>query len=158
QLSLCVHASPSSHTVPSAATGLLQAPVLGSHVPATWHWSSAVHTTGSDPAQLPCSQLSLCVHASPSSHTVPSAATGLLQAPVAGSHVPTSWHWSSAVHTTGSEPAQLPCSQLSLCVHASPSSHTVPSAATGLLHTPVVGSHVHTSWHWSSAVHTTGSE
>ena len=30
------------------------------------------------------------------------------QTPVNGSHVPTSWHWSSAVQTTGSAPVQAP--------------------------------------------------
>src|SRR5262249_14920283 len=38
--------SPSLHAVPSPAAGLLQTPVAGSQVPATWHESSAVQTTG----------------------------------------------------------------------------------------------------------------
>jgi len=52
------------------------------------------------PPQVPLEQLSLIVHEFPSSHVVPSAFGGLLQAPVAGSHTPASWHWSSGVQTT----------------------------------------------------------
>src|SRR6185312_9627473 len=39
---------PGAHAVPSTAFGLEQLPEEGSHVPATWQASSAVHTT---PAQ-----------------------------------------------------------------------------------------------------------
>ena len=46
QVSVCVHALPSVQGVPSAWAGLVQAPVAGSQVPAVWHWSEAVHTTG----------------------------------------------------------------------------------------------------------------
>ena len=35
-----LHASLSSHVVPSVAAGLSQVPVVGSHVPTRWHWSS----------------------------------------------------------------------------------------------------------------------
>ena len=59
QLSLCVQASLSLQDVPSAAFGLEQVPVAGLHVPATWHWSLALHTTGFDPVQVPDSQVSL---------------------------------------------------------------------------------------------------
>ena len=48
QLSARVQAFPSSQLVPSGAAGLEQAPVQGSHVPATWHASSGAQTT---PAQ-----------------------------------------------------------------------------------------------------------
>jgi hypothetical protein len=44
-----VHALPSLHEVPFAATGFEHTPVLGLQVPATWHASLAVHVT---PAQL----------------------------------------------------------------------------------------------------------
>src|SRR5438093_12174849 len=80
---------------------LLQVPVAGSQVPAVWHWSEAVHTTGFVPTQAPATQASVCVHALPSVQGVPSAWAGLVQAPVAGSQVPAVWHWSEAVHTTG---------------------------------------------------------
>jgi hypothetical protein len=56
--SLRVHASVSSHAVASGAEGSEQAPVAGSHVPATWHWSLAAHATGLVPVQLPAWQLS----------------------------------------------------------------------------------------------------
>ncbi len=68
----------------------------GSHVPATWHWSLAVHTTGFEPTHVPLWQVSVRVHALPSLHAVPSAAAGFEHRPVAGSHVPAKWHWSLA--------------------------------------------------------------
>ena len=68
--------------------GFEQVPVLGSQVPTEWHWSLAVHVTGFEPVQVPFWQVSLCVHALPSLHEVPFAATGFEQAPVAGLHVP----------------------------------------------------------------------
>jgi hypothetical protein len=43
----------SLHAVPSALFGFEHAPVVGSHVPATWHSSSAVQTTGLPPVQIP---------------------------------------------------------------------------------------------------------
>jgi len=71
---------------------LLQVPVAGSQVPAVWHWSEAVHTTGFAPTQAPAAQASVCVHRLPSVQGVPSAWAGLVQAPVAGSQVPAVWH------------------------------------------------------------------
>jgi hypothetical protein len=52
-VSFCVQELPSLHAVPSASAGLEQAPVLGLHDPAEWHWSDAVQVTGSPPTQLP---------------------------------------------------------------------------------------------------------
>jgi hypothetical protein len=101
-------ASPSLQAVPSATAGLLHAPVAGSHVPAAWHGSEAVHVTGFDPVQVPAWQVSVREHALPSLQAVPSATTGLLHAPVAGSQVPAEWHGSEAVHVTGLEPTQAP--------------------------------------------------
>src|SRR5213593_1291637 len=134
---------------------LLQVPVAGSQVPAVWHWSEAVHTTGFAPTQAPAAQASVCVHALPSVQGVPSAWAGLVQAPVAGSQVPAVWHWSEAVHTTGFVPTQAPAAQVSVCVHALPSVQGVPSTFVGLLQVPVAGSQVPAVWHWSKAVHTT---
>ena len=51
-VSVWVQTSPSLHVVPFAAAGL-EHPATGSHVPATWHWSLAVHVTGFDPVQAP---------------------------------------------------------------------------------------------------------
>jgi hypothetical protein len=158
QESVWVHALLSLHVVPFAATGLEHAPLDGSHVPATWHWSLAVHVTGLEPVQLPFWHASLCVQALPSLQAVPFAATGFEHAPLDGSHVPTAWHWSLAVHVTGLEPAQVPFWQESTRVQALPSLHVVPFAATGFEHAPLDGSHVPATWHWSLAAHVTGLE
>src|SRR5438046_287852 len=53
QLSVCVQALPSLHAVPSVFDGFEQVPLEGSHVPATWHWSEAVQTTGLLPVHTP---------------------------------------------------------------------------------------------------------
>src|SRR5438552_18563121 len=66
QISVCVHALPSVQGVPSAWAGLVQAPVAGSQVPAVWHCSEAVHTTGIVLTQEPATQQAGCVHAFPS--------------------------------------------------------------------------------------------
>ena len=108
QLSDCVHESPSLHEVPSGAAGLEQRPVEGSHVPATWQASVAVHETGFVPVQVPAWQLSVCVHGLPSLHVVPSGAVGLVQSPVEGSQVPATWQASLAVQVTGVEPVHVP--------------------------------------------------
>jgi len=50
--------------------------------------------------QAPFWQLSPFVQALPSVHGVPFCLGGFEQTPVAGSQVPTSWHWSSAVQVT----------------------------------------------------------
>src|SRR5437667_448702 len=52
QVSVCVQALPSSQRVPSSCGGSEQVPVAGLHVPAAWHWSEGLHTTGV-PAQMP---------------------------------------------------------------------------------------------------------
>src|SRR2546429_197247 len=88
QVSLCVQSLPSSQGATLVLTGLLQAPVAGLQVPAVWHWSEAVHTTGFVPTQAPAWQVSLCVQSLPSSQGAPLDLTGLLQAPVAGLQVP----------------------------------------------------------------------
>jgi hypothetical protein len=107
-VSLRVHAFPSLHAVPFAAMGFVQAPVDGLHAPATWHASLAVHVTGFDPTHAPLWHVSLCVHALPSVHAVPSTAAGFEHTPVDGSHVPAAWHWSLAVQVTGLAPVHTP--------------------------------------------------
>src|SRR2546422_946175 len=82
QASLTVQKSPSSQDVPSAFDGFEQMPVPVLQVPATWHWSDAVQTTGSAPVQVPLWQESVCVQALPSSHAEPSAFDGFEQMPV----------------------------------------------------------------------------
>src|SRR5262249_2806186 len=130
-------------------------PVLGLHVPATWHWSLAVHVTGLEPVHAPFWQESLCVQALPSLHAVPFDAVGLEHAPVVGLHVPATWHSSLALHVTAFEPAQTPAWHASVCVHAFPSLQFVPSAVTGFEQIPVFGSHVPATWHASLATQTT---
>src|SRR2546425_263170 len=71
-VSVWVHALPSLQLVPSVAFGFEQVPVAGLQVPATWHWSLAVQTTGLEPVQVPDWQVSLWVHALPSVQVVPS--------------------------------------------------------------------------------------
>src|SRR5262249_57788256 len=122
-VSLRVPAFPSPHAVHDALLSLEHAPVAGSQTPASWHWSPALHTTGSWPMQTPAWHVSLRVHASPSSQAAPSGFAGLLQTPVAGLQTPASWHWSPALHTTGSRPVQPPAWHASTCVQAFPSSH-----------------------------------
>ena len=92
QPSPSVQATPSLHAVPSGAAGFEQLPVPELHVPATWHWSLAVHTTGFDPAQTPAWHVSVWVHRLPSLHAVPFGAAGFEQVPVPELHVPATWH------------------------------------------------------------------
>src|SRR5439155_1225821 len=156
QVSVCVQALPSSQGAPSALAGLLQAPVAGLPVAGGVRWSEGAHATGFVPRQAPAWQVSLCVQALPSSQGAPLGLAGLLQAPVAGLHVPAEWHWSEAVHTTGFVPRHAPAWQVSLCVQSLPSSQGAPLDLTGLLQAPVAGLQVPAEWHWSEAVHTTG--
>jgi hypothetical protein len=51
-----------------------------------------VQLTGFAPVHTPDWQLSVCVQALPSLQLLPSLFAGLLQAPVAGLHVPALWH------------------------------------------------------------------
>src|SRR5438477_346598 len=156
QVSAPSQRSPLSHAVPLVLAGSEHAPVAGLQVPAVWHWSEAVQTTGSLPVHTPPSQVSVRVQASPSLHAVPSAFAGFEHIPLAGSHVPAMWHWSEAVQTTGSLPEHTPLSQVSVWVQASPSLHAVPLVVGGVEHTPVPVSQVPASWHWSEGVQTRG--
>jgi len=107
-VSFVVHALPSSHPVPFALFGFVQTPVPVSQVPTSWHWSSAVQTTGFDPVHTPDWQVSVCVQAFESLHAVPFVLLGFEQTPVLVLQTPTSWHWSRAVQTTGFEPVHTP--------------------------------------------------
>src|SRR5256884_8150518 len=71
QVSVCVQALPSSHGAPLSLGGLLQTPVAGLQVPAVWHWSAGVHTTGVAPTQAPGARASVWVQAVPSSKSDP---------------------------------------------------------------------------------------
>src|SRR5207247_1200051 len=138
----CVQALPSLHAVPLLAFGLEHWPVPVSQVPATWHWSEAVQTTGLVPVQVPLWQVSVCVQGLPSLQAVPLLVCGLEHWPVAVSQVPATWHWSVAVQTTGLLPVQPPRWQVSVCVQASPSLQAAPLPSWGLEHRPVAGSQV----------------
>ena len=147
QVSVCVQALPSLQDAPSALLGLEHIPVTESQTPASWHWSSAEHTTGLAPVHAPAWQVSDCVQALPSLHAVPLALLGLEHIPVTESQTPASWHWSSAEHTTGLAPVQVPVWQVSDCVQALPSLHAVPLALFGLEHIPVMVLQVPALWH-----------
>ena len=95
QTSPTVHASPSLQGELSCAAGFEHTPVAGLHVPTAWHWSCATHVTLAQrltPAHTPPVQTSLTVFPSPSSHCVLSCAAGFEHTPVAGLHVPVTWH------------------------------------------------------------------
>ena len=53
QVSVWVQALPSVQLVPFCAAGLVQFPLVGSHTPATWHWSDGVQVLGVPPLQVP---------------------------------------------------------------------------------------------------------
>ena len=72
-VSPCVQPLPSLHGTLFAFAGLEHAPVAGLQVPATWHWSDAVQTTGLAPVQTPAWHVSAWVHALPSLQLVPFA-------------------------------------------------------------------------------------
>jgi hypothetical protein len=148
QMSLVVQAMPSSHVAPSSANWLgEQTPVVWLHTPRVWHWSSAAQTTGLDPVHMPPWHVSVCVQAFPSLQLVPSVLFGFEQVPVAGPQVPTAWHWSSAVQTTGFDPVHTPPWHVSVCVQALRSSQFVPSIADGFEQVPVAGSQAPAAWH-----------
>src|SRR5881409_243065 len=112
--------------------------------------------TGLEPVQVPFSHVSVCVQALPSVQVVPFVVGVLEHTPVVVLQVPTSWHWSEAVQTTGLLPVHTPLWQVSVCGQALQSVHPVPFVLGVLEHTPVVVLQVPTSWHWSEAVQTTG--
>jgi hypothetical protein len=82
-----VHLLPFSQTVPSDFAGFEQLPEPGSHIPATWHWSLAVHVFAPPLMQVPPWHVSPTVQAFPSLQEVPSASAGPAHMPVAGLHV-----------------------------------------------------------------------
>jgi hypothetical protein len=87
-VSACVHALPSLQAVPFGAAGFEHVPVLGLHVPATWHWSEAAHVTGLEPTHVPAWHMFVCMHALVPVHAVPSAFAGFEHLPLVGSQVP----------------------------------------------------------------------
>ena len=96
------------------------------------------------------------MHRFPSLHVAPFALVGFEHTPVEVLQVPSVWHWSDAVQTTGFEPVQVPDWQVSVWVQALPSLHVVPFAFAGFEHTPVEVLQIPSVWHWSDAEQTTG--
>jgi hypothetical protein len=150
-------------------------PVAGSQTPASWQKSAGGHVTGSPLTQVPApSQASdsvqelLSLQAVPfgfgtfatqtpawqtswaqaltAPHSVPSGWLTATQPPVFGSHATLTWQTVGAGHSTGAPP-QTPAEQASPVVQGLPSSQARPSAAFGLEHVPVAGSHVPAAWH-----------
>jgi hypothetical protein len=71
------------------------------------------------------------VQALPSLQAEPFGFAGFEQVPVAGLHIPTSWHWSLAVQTMGVPATQVPVAlHVSAPLHALLSEQLVP-AGTG---------------------------
>src|SRR3989442_966554 len=87
---------------------------------------------------------------------VPSAALGFEQVPVAGSQVPTVWHWSAAVQVTGLPPVQTPAWQVSVWDRESVVLGEGVDLGGGLVIEKKAGSQVPTVWHWSAAGQVTG--
>jgi hypothetical protein len=82
QVSVSVQALPSLHGAPFVFAGFVHAPEAGSQVPATWHWSDAVHVMRLPLMHVPPSHMSLNVQGLPSLHETPFA--GVCTQPVAG--------------------------------------------------------------------------
>jgi hypothetical protein len=124
-VSLPLHELPSEHDAP-AATGVCAAPV-GEQKSIVQGFPSSALTV--DPlAHAPPWHESPTVHGLPSVQVVPLGTAGLEHAPLAGSHVPATWHGSAAEQTTGFVPVHVPAWHASLWVQAFPSSQVVPLA------------------------------
>src|SRR3989442_825548 len=82
--------------------------VVVSQVPATWHWSEAVQTTGLEPIQAPAWQVSVWVQALPSLQALPFG-LGVVRAwRRAGAQISAVGVWLEAGQMTGLEPTQGP--------------------------------------------------
>src|SRR5439155_198572 len=116
QVSVQVQALPSLEAVPSGFAGFEPTPVAGLQAPASWHGSAGVPARRSAELHSPAWQVSVRVQALPSLQAVPSGFAGFEHAPVAGSQVPASWHWSAGAQVTGFVPAHSPAWQVSVGV------------------------------------------
>jgi len=136
QTSLQVDALPSSHGVVFGLAGLEQTPALGLQVPAVWHWSLAVQTTGV-PAQLPLAwQTSLMVHLRPSSQgaptftvrpQAPAEQTALWQTSVAWGQSDADPQWQ--ILLPGRSSTQSPEAQSALRLHELPTERSLAASA-----------------------------
>src|SRR5207244_11132016 len=101
QVSVWVQVLTSLQAVPSGFAGFEHAPVAGSQAPASWHGCAGAEVTGCVPLHSPAWQVSVRVQALPSLQAAPSGFAGFEHAPVAGSQVPASWHWSAGAQVRG---------------------------------------------------------
>lgn len=150
-----MHALLSLQAVPSATVGFEHVPEEGLQVPAVWHWSCATHVIGV-PAQAPPVHASFVVHPLPSLQLVPFGAFELEQAPVAGLHVPATWHCPLAVQATGFDPVHVPLAHAYVWLQRFVPVQAVPSGAVGFEQVPVAVLQVPAVWQASCAVQTTG--
>src|SRR2546429_9527769 len=90
-------------------------------------------------ADSPDWQFFVLVRRPPSSTSFPSGTPFRAHAPVAGSQVPASWHWSAGAQVTGFVPLHSPAWQVSVRVQALPSLQAAPSGFAGFEHAPVAG-------------------
>jgi hypothetical protein len=103
---------------------LEQLPVVLSHVPAVWHASSGVHTTGV-PVHEPDWQVSVVLHLLPSLHGVPLLTLVCVQ-PVDALHVSVV-HWLLSSQFTGAPGVHVPAKQVHCALHVRLPGHGVPS-------------------------------
>jgi hypothetical protein len=139
------HTSPVVQAFPSSQAFVLfvkTQPVAGLHVSVVQTLLSS-QTTGEAPAQLPPPHTSLVVQAFPSSQAF---VLFVKTQPVAGLQVSVV-HALVSLQTTTAPPLHAPPPHVSLCVHASPSVHAVPSFAFGFEQTPVAGAQTPATWH-----------
>jgi hypothetical protein len=78
--------------VPSSRLGLEQVPLLGLHVPAEWHASSAVQTMAAPAVHEPLWQVSGVQALASRSHEVPLDLLMGAGQPLAGAQAPIVWH------------------------------------------------------------------
>lgn len=148
QASPDVHCRPSLQVVPLATAGPApQAPVVASQTPAAWQESEAGQVFVAPAEQAPAWQESPVVQALPSLQSVPLAAAGFEQAPVAASQVPATWQESEAVQLFGVPAEQAPAWQESPVVQALLSLQAVPLLTAGFVQDPVATSQMPAAWH-----------
>lgn len=124
--SVCVHAFPSLHDVPSGFGAWTQAPVEGLQLPASAQAVSP-QATG-DPAQAPDWHTSPVVHKLPSLQADPFATGTVEQDPSAGLQTPVV-QGPAPGQAFGFCPWHTPDWHVSVCVQAFPSLHPVPFAS-----------------------------
>src|SRR5262249_30557003 len=123
-----------------------QVPVAGSQTLAVWHASVESQTTGFAPTQVPPTQMSVCVQASPSLHAVRSGFAVASHRPAPSLQVP--WlHWSAKAEQSRAVPPHTPALQASFTVQKMPSSQAKPSGWFGLEQMPLAGSQLPATWH-----------